>query len=70
MNSNGKAGDLTLFLNNNIKITHIEAFDFMLEACFEEQDSKELWWFIGVYASTDEKIRKEQWIQIREKSRK
>ena len=32
-----------------------------IEAKVEDEEKKETWWFIGIYASCDSQIRKGQW---------
>ena len=57
----GKAGGLTLMWNSELDVVYVNSGGFYIEAKIEEKDKQFSWWFIGVYASTDDRIRREQW---------
>lgn len=52
-----------------MKVLDILNTDFTIEVCFEDTKSLKSWWFVGIYASTKEEIRKEQWGMIAERKK-
>lgn len=41
--------------------------DFIIEAKVNDVEAKCVWCLVGVYASTDENIKKEQWTKIEQR---
>ncbi|XP_071906102.1 uncharacterized protein [Coffea arabica] len=56
-----KTGGMTILWNNEVKISEVQASAFTIEAKVEDEEKRESWWFVGVYASCDSHIRKGQW---------
>ena len=65
----GKAGGLTLFWKEEVQVESITDGNFFIEVKIKDLEAKCEWWLVGVYASTDENIRKEQWRKIEEKKK-
>lgn len=57
----GKAGGLTAFSDDEEGIKQVLVTAFTLEILIEDKIKNMQWWCIAIYASTDCKIRKEQW---------
>lgn len=55
----GKADGLAAFWNNNGVVKDMVASTFTIDVLLEENGIN--WWCIGIYASTDDKVSKEQW---------
>lgn len=64
-----KAGGMALLWKEEIKISKILVTTFTIEALVEDQESKSKWWLVGVYASYDSQIRKQQWRIIRDRKK-
>nr|XP_027121394.1 uncharacterized protein LOC113738404 [Coffea arabica] len=56
-----KAGGMALFWKDEVKILEVLMTSFTIEAHVEDMEANTDWWFIGIYASCDHQIRKEQW---------
>ena len=41
--------------------------NFFIEAKIKDLEAKSEWWLVGVYTSTEENTRKEQWKKIEQK---
>ncbi|XP_027067676.1 uncharacterized protein [Coffea arabica] len=52
---------MALLWSNEIKVTKVIGTSFTIEAKIEDEEKKESWWFIGIYASCDYLIRRGQW---------
>ncbi|XP_071938995.1 uncharacterized protein [Coffea arabica] len=63
-------GGMALFWNNEVKISEVLGTAFTIEAKVEDEEKKESWWFIGIYASCDSLIRRGQWERERKKRKK
>ncbi|XP_071914102.1 uncharacterized protein [Coffea arabica] len=61
VDSDGKAGGLALFWNNEVKIDQIRNKEWYISARVKDKETNCHWWFVGVYASIDSNVRKEQW---------
>ena len=55
-----KAGGMALFWDSDVKILQVQHTSFTVEAKIEDQESKYIWWLIGIYANCNDAIRKEQ----------
>ncbi|XP_071923241.1 uncharacterized protein [Coffea arabica] len=56
-----RIGGMALLWNNEVKISEVLGTTFTIEAKVEDEEKKESWWFIGIYASCDGQIRRKQW---------
>ncbi|XP_027067675.1 uncharacterized protein [Coffea arabica] len=56
-----RAGGMALLWTKDTQIVEVTTTAFTIEAKIEGNDSQGAWWFIGVYASCEQRIRKEQW---------
>ena len=54
-----KAGGMALMWKDEVKIIQMLRTAFTIETQIEDQESRSEWWFIGVYASCDDRIRKQ-----------
>ncbi|XP_071924940.1 uncharacterized protein [Coffea arabica] len=64
-----RAGGMALFWTKETQIVEVNTTAFTIEAKLEDNGSQATWWFIGVYASCDQRIRKEQWRVLTDRSR-
>ena len=55
-----RSGGMALMWSNEAKITEVVGTAFTIEAKIEDEEKKESWWFIGIYASSDYQIRRGQ----------
>ena len=69
VDSIGKVGGLTLFWKEEVQVEIINDGNFFIEAKIKDLEVKCVWWLVGVYASTEENIRKEQWKIIENKKK-
>nr|XP_027090317.1 uncharacterized protein LOC113711350 [Coffea arabica] len=69
INSKGKAGGLALFWNAEITLGNVYGTDWYIAAEVVDENNNDHWWMVGIYASTEESIRKQQWKEIEEKKR-
>ncbi|XP_027096192.1 uncharacterized protein [Coffea arabica] len=56
-----KAGGMALLWKDEVKILEVLTTAFTIEAHVEDAEVNSDWWFIGIYASCDNQIRKQQW---------
>ena len=59
-----KAGGMALLWKEEDRIKQVFKTTFTIEAQIEDNESRYNWWFIGVYASNEDQIRKRQWSVI------
>nr|XP_027086514.1 uncharacterized protein LOC113708252 [Coffea arabica] len=64
-----KAGGMAVFWKEETQVLEVNLTAFTIEVRLEDDDKHCDWWFIGVYASCDGQIRKEQWRVLRDRSR-
>ncbi|XP_071940051.1 uncharacterized protein [Coffea arabica] len=64
-----KAGGMALLWKEDTQVVEVYQTAFTIEARIEDMDLNCNWWFIGVYASCDAQIRKNQWQVLKERSR-
>ena len=69
VNSKGKAGGLALFWNEEVTLGNVYGTDWYIAAEVVDENNNDHWWMVGIYASTEESIRKQQWKEIEEKKR-
>ncbi|XP_071912416.1 uncharacterized protein [Coffea arabica] len=55
---------MALYWNSDVKILQVQHTSFTVEAQIEDQESKCLWWMIGIYANCNDAIRKVQWTVV------
>lgn len=56
-----KAGGWAIFWKKEVKVLQMVPIAFTMEIQILEKDSNTTWWCVGIYASTNAKIRKEEW---------
>ncbi|XP_071912179.1 uncharacterized protein [Coffea arabica] len=56
-----KSGGMALLWNNEANILEVQGTAFTIEVKVEDQEKKESWWLIGIYASCDSQVRRGQW---------
>ena len=56
-----RAGGMALFWTKETQVLEVNTTAFTIEAKIEDTDNQVIWWFIGLYASCDHMIRREQW---------
>lgn len=59
--SMNKAGGMTVMWNNEVKVLDVQTTAFTMEIHIMDLDKNVDWWFIGIYASTDNLVRRNQW---------
>ncbi|XP_071926179.1 uncharacterized protein [Coffea arabica] len=59
--SMNKAVGMTVMWSSEVKVLEVRTTAFIMEVHIMDTDNNEDWWFIGIYASTDDQIRREQW---------
>nr|XP_027088506.1 uncharacterized protein LOC113709853 [Coffea arabica] len=64
-----KAGGMALLWKEDTQVVAVYQTAFTIEAKIEDMKLNCTWWFIGVYASCDAQIRKNQWEVLKERSR-
>ncbi|XP_071924745.1 uncharacterized protein [Coffea arabica] len=56
-----RAGGMALFWTKDTHILEVNTTAFTIEAKIEDIDTQITWWFVGLYASYDQMIKREQW---------
>ncbi|XP_071916194.1 uncharacterized protein [Coffea arabica] len=64
-----KARGKAIFWKEKTQVLEVNLTAFIIEVRIEDTDKQCDWWFIGVYASCNAQIRKEQWRVLRGKNR-
>ena len=59
--SMNKAGGMMVMWNYEVTVVEIKTTAFTMEIHIMDTDKNVDWWFIGIYASTDDQIRRNQW---------
>ncbi|XP_027088449.1 uncharacterized protein [Coffea arabica] len=59
-----RAGGMVLYWSAHTKVLQVQHTAFTLEAHIEDQSSSSDWWMVGIYASCDDSIRRQQWSVI------
>ncbi|XP_071901112.1 uncharacterized protein [Coffea arabica] len=59
-----KAGGMAILWREEIRIKQVLKTAFTIEAQIEDKESRRDWWFIGIYASSDDQDRKQQWLVL------
>ncbi|XP_071926048.1 uncharacterized protein [Coffea arabica] len=65
-----KAGSMAILWKEETLILEVNQTGFTIEVRIKDDDYHCDWWFIGIYASCDDQIRKEQWRVLRDRRRK
>ncbi|XP_071939977.1 uncharacterized protein [Coffea arabica] len=65
----GRAGGLALFWKEGVVLLEVQGSDWYIAAKVVDNETNDSWWFVGVYASTEGRVRKHQWDFIEEKKR-
>ena len=55
-----KAGGLALLWKEEVKIVQVLMTAFTIEAHVEDTEANSDWWFVGICASCDHRVRKQQ----------
>ncbi|XP_071928063.1 uncharacterized protein [Coffea arabica] len=61
INPSGKAGRLAMMWKEEVEVMSMDQGTFFIGMKLRDRETDCEWWLVGVYASTDENIRKEQW---------
>ncbi|XP_027150198.1 uncharacterized protein LOC113750422 [Coffea eugenioides] len=64
-----KSGGMAVMWKEDTKILEVNQTAFTIEVRIEDYEHHCDWWFVGIYASCDAQIRKEQWRVLRDRSR-
>ena len=64
-----RAGGMAMFWSRDTNILEVNTTAFTIVAKIEDSDSNCIWWFVGLYASCDSLIRREQWRVISRRKR-
>ena len=67
INSVGKARGLALFWKHWIKVIEVELVGFYITARMMDMEARCEWTFVGIYASTDDRMRRSQWRELESK---
>ncbi|XP_071926170.1 uncharacterized protein [Coffea arabica] len=59
--SMNKAGGMAVMWSNEVQVMDVVTTAFTVEVHIMESEANVDWWFIGIYASTDDQIRRNQW---------
>ena len=59
--SMNKAGGMTVMWSSKVRVLEVKTTVFTIDVHIMDTDNNEVWWFIGIYASTDDQIRSKQW---------
>ena len=59
--SMNKSGGMIVMWNNEVKVLDVLTTAFTMEVHIMDTKTNVDWWFIGIYASTDDQIRRNQW---------
>ncbi|XP_027067539.1 uncharacterized protein [Coffea arabica] len=69
VNPKGRAGGLALFWKEDVVLLGVQGSDWYIAAIVVEKETNDDWWLVGIYASTEDRVRKHQWKTIEEKKR-
>ena len=58
MNSVGRARSLTMLWNNDLQVTCVETTNFLIEVQIQDVENNNTLWFVHIYASIDDCVRK------------
>ncbi|XP_071900968.1 uncharacterized protein [Coffea arabica] len=64
-----KSGGMAVMWKEDPKTLEVNQTAFTIEVRIEDYEYHCDWWFVGIYASCDAQIRKEQWRVLRDRSR-
>ena len=64
-----RSGGMALLWHDDIKIKRIQHTSFTIEVQIQDTETQTDWWFIGIYASCWDQMRKQQWKVIGERKR-
>ena len=59
--SMNKSGGMTIIWKNEVTVLDVLTTAFTMEVHIMDTETNVDWWFIGLYASTDDQIRRSQW---------
>ncbi|KAL3530647.1 hypothetical protein ACH5RR_009969 [Cinchona calisaya] len=61
VDSLNKSGGMAMFWRNDVNVLKVQSTAFTIEMELRSLVSQESWWFIGIYASTEDLARRGQW---------
>ncbi|XP_071940395.1 uncharacterized protein [Coffea arabica] len=64
-----KASGMALLWKQEVKIIEVLMTAFTIEAHVKDMEVNSDWWFVGIYASCDHKVRKQQWKVLENRKR-
>ncbi|XP_071902937.1 uncharacterized protein [Coffea arabica] len=64
-----RSGGMALMWKEEVKIKQVIKTAFTIEAHVEDRETKTTSWFIGIYASCDNLIRKSQWKVVKDRKK-
>ncbi|XP_027171734.1 uncharacterized protein LOC113771340 [Coffea eugenioides] len=67
--SMNRSGGMALMWKEEVKIKQVIKAAFTIEAHVEDRETKTTLWFIGIYASCDNLIRKSQWKVVKDRKK-
>ena len=65
--SMNKAGGMMVLWNYEVIVMDIKTTAFTMEFQIKDTEKNEDWWFMGIYASTDNQIRRKQWEVVQQR---
>ena len=60
----GRAGGLAVLWRRDLVVKRVLFTDFTIELNVEGKGTEEDWWFVGIYASSNDQLREQQWKTI------
>ncbi|XP_071918969.1 uncharacterized protein [Coffea arabica] len=60
----GRAGGLAIIWRKDLVVKRVLFIDFTIELNVEGKGTEEDWWFVGIYASSSDQLREQQWKTI------
>ncbi|XP_071921715.1 uncharacterized protein [Coffea arabica] len=63
----GRAGGLAMFWKQEVKVREVYTSECSIEIKIYDEEVRDEWWCIGLYASTDDGIRRGQWEFLEER---
>ncbi|XP_071933729.1 uncharacterized protein [Coffea arabica] len=66
----GRAGGLAMFWKQEVKVRGVYTSECSIEIKIYDEEVRDEWWCIGLYASTDDGIRRGQWEFLEERMKR
>lgn len=61
LHRNEQTGGLTMIWRKDLLINKVLFTDFTIEVQVEGKRNEDKWWFVGIYASSKDQVREQQW---------